>query len=67
MFVNLISKHNLTVEMILWINLPDLTEEMILWINLLDMTCLAEEMILWINLPDKILVVRINVGELAFL
>ena len=53
--------------MILWINLPDLTEEMILWINLLDMTCLAEEMILWINLPDKILVVRINVGELAFL
>jgi hypothetical protein len=53
--------------MILWINLPDLTEEVILWINLLDMTCLAEEMILWINLPDKILVVRINVGELAFL
>ena len=53
--------------MILWINLRDLTEEMILWINLLDMTCLAEEMILWINLPDKILVVRINVGELAFL
>ena len=58
---------DMTVEMILWINLPNLTEEMILWINLLDMTCLAEEMILWINLPDKILVVRINVGELAFL
>ena len=58
---------DMTVEMILWINQHNLTEEMILWINLLDMTCLAEEMILWINLPDKILVVRINVGELAFL
>ena len=57
----------MTVEMILWINQHNLTEEMILWSNLLDMTCLAEEMILWINLPDKILVVRINVGELAFL
>ena len=41
----------MTVEIILWINLPNLTEEMILWINL----------------HDKILVVRINVGELAFL
>ena len=58
---------DMTVEMILWINQHNLTEEMILWSNLLDMTCLAEEMILWINLPDKILVVRINVGELAFL
>ena len=40
---------------------------MIMHDYILDMTCLAEEMILWINLPDKILVVRINVGELAFL
>ena len=63
----MLTELDMTVEMILWINLPNLTEEMILWTNLLDMTCLAEEMILWINLPDKILVVRINVGELAFL